>query len=66
MDGKYFNGDSKEETQDNALIRKGLTVEMMDITFSIDSATAAFVLSEKVWVIFLVAVFDIAMMRCVV
>lgn len=70
FDGKYFNGNSKEETQGNALIRKGfwatvVTVEMMDITFSIDSVTAAFGVSEKVWVIFLGAVFGIAMMRCV-
>jgi len=40
-----------------------LQVEMMDIAFSIDSISAAFGISEKVWVLFLGAIFGILMMR---
>ena len=40
-----------------------LQVELMDIAFSIDSLTAAFGVSEKVWVLFLGAIFGILMMR---
>jgi len=51
-------------------IQKGLlatiiTVEMMDITFSIDSVTAAFGVSEKIWVLFLGGILGIAMMRSI-
>jgi len=40
-----------------------LQVELMDIAFSIDSISAAFGISEKVWVLFLGAIFGILMMR---
>jgi len=40
-----------------------LQVEMMDIAFSIDSISAAFGVSEKVWVLFIGAIFGILMMR---
>jgi len=40
-----------------------LQVEMMDIAFSVDSVSAAFGLSEDVWVLFLGAIFGILMMR---
>jgi YkoY family integral membrane protein len=40
-----------------------LQVEMMDIAFSIDSVSAAFGISEDVWVLFLGAIFGILMMR---
>ncbi len=40
-----------------------LQVEMMDIAFSIDSVSAAFGISEQVWVLFLGAIFGILMMR---
>ena len=39
------------------------SVELMDIAFSIDSVTAAFGVSNKVWVLFLGAIFGILMMR---
>jgi len=40
-----------------------LMVEFMDIAFSIDSVTAAFGVSDEVWVLFLGAIFGILMMR---
>ncbi len=40
-----------------------LQVEMMDIAFSVDSVSAAFGISEDVWVLFLGAIFGILMMR---
>lgn len=59
-----------EESHDNVskVAKKGLwatviSVELMDIVFSIDSVAAALALSDKVWVLFLGAVFGILMMR---
>lgn len=51
-------------------VQKGLlatiiTVEIMDITFSIDSVTAAFGVSEKIWVLFLGGILGITMMRSI-
>lgn len=51
-------------------IQKGLlativAVEIMDITFSIDSVTAAFGVSEKIWVLFLGGILGITMMRSI-
>lgn len=59
-----------EESHDDAskTIYKGFwatvaSIELMDIVFSIDSVTAALAVSDKVWVLFLGAVFGILMMR---
>jgi len=59
-----------EESNDNVstVVQKGLlatiiSVEAMDIVFSIDSVTAALAVSDKVWALFLGAVFGILMMR---
>jgi len=67
MSSKYFFLNKKNEDG----TRQGsksfwmtvLQVEMMDIAFSIDSISAAFGISEKVWVLFLGAIFGILMMR---
>lgn len=64
----YFLGNKKEENNTVSAIRKGfwatvVTVELMDIAFSVDSITAAFGISNQVWVLFLGAVFGIVMMR---
>jgi len=48
-----------------SLLATIITVELMDITFSIDSVTAAFGVSEKVWVLFLGGILGIAMMRSI-
>lgn len=64
----YFrNKDSKDDGINNT-VQKGFwstiaSVELMDIAFSIDSITAAFGISSKVWVLFLGAIFGIIMMR---
>ncbi|AVK47524.1 hypothetical protein AXY43_05515 [Clostridium sp. MF28] len=66
---KGLFGNSEEEDPDIAKIaQKGLwatvaSVELMDIVFSIDSVTAALAVSDKVWVLFIGAVFGILMMR---
>ena len=59
-----------EENHDDAskAVYKGFwatvaSIELMDIVFSIDSVTAALAVSDKVWVLFLGAVFGILMMR---
>lgn len=61
---------SGEESHDDVskAIHKGFwttvaSIELMDIVFSIDSVTAALAVSDKVWVLFLGAVFGILMMR---
>ncbi|MBP2000843.1 YkoY family integral membrane protein [Paenibacillus shirakamiensis] len=43
--------------------RTVLTVELMDIAFSIDSVIAAFGISDKVWVLFLGGILGVLMMR---
>lgn len=61
----------KNNGKSNNSVKKGpksfwltvLQVEMMDIAFSVDSVSAAFGLSEDVWVLFLGAIFGILMMR---
>ena len=60
----------KEESKTIKAVNKGLwatifTVELMDIAFSIDSVTAAFGISNQVWVLFLGAILGILMMRFV-
>lgn len=68
MSLQYFFFNAKEE--DNGEIQASTSfwgtvvkVELMDIAFSIDSVLAAFGVSEKVWVLFLGAIFGILMMR---
>lgn len=69
MSVKYFFT-NKEDQEDNSIQQSDksfwavvLQVELMDIAFSIDSVLAAFGVSNKVWVLFLGAVFGILMMR---
>ena len=68
MSAKYFLSNKDED--DNAVVQSDksfwavvLQVELMDIAFSIDSVLAAFGVSEKIWVLFLGAIFGILMMR---
>jgi YkoY family integral membrane protein len=68
MSAKYFfmkneDDDSPVEGKAKSFWGVVLQVELMDIAFSIDSVLAAFGVSEKVWVLFLGAVFGILMMR---
>ena len=67
---KGLFGGGEEESHDDVskAIYKGFwttvaSIELMDIVFSIDSVTAALAVSDKVWVLFLGAVFGILMMR---
>lgn len=57
------NEDNKAKAGSSSFWMTVLQVEMMDIAFSIDSVSAAFGVSEKVWVLFLGAIFGILMMR---
>ena len=64
----FFFKKKPEEHEEVNAFKKGFwatiaTVELMDIAFSIDSVTAAFGVSNKVWVLFLGAIFGILMMR---
>lgn len=68
MSVKYFLSDKQDD--DNVVEQSNksfwavvLQVELMDIAFSIDSVLAAFGVSEKIWVLFLGAIFGIVMMR---
>ncbi|MCR3759057.1 TerC family protein [Clostridium felsineum] len=67
----HFAGKSQEdEVDETKALKKGfwgtvIMVELMDIAFSIDSVSAAFGVSNKVWVLFLGAVLGILSMRCV-
>lgn len=63
-----FGSGEEEGTDVSKVANKGLiatiiSVEAMDIVFSIDSVTAALAVSDKVWVLFLGAIFGILMMR---
>ncbi|AGX44782.1 TerC family protein [Clostridium saccharobutylicum] len=63
-----FGGSEEEEPDISKVVKKGLwatvaSVELMDIVFSIDSVTAALAVSDKMWVLFLGAIFGILMMR---
>ncbi|WEG12971.1 DUF475 domain-containing protein [Pullulanibacillus sp. KACC 23026] len=60
----------KKDDEDGEVENKGfgfwktvLVVELMDITFSLDSVIAAFGVSNKVWVLFLGGILGILMMR---
>ncbi|MDP4126187.1 MAG: TerC family protein [Bacillota bacterium] len=67
MSAKYFffSGDEEGETKpgSTSFWMTVLQVELMDIAFSIDSISAAFGVSEKVWVLFLGAIIGILAMR---
>jgi YkoY family integral membrane protein len=63
-----FGGGEEGHEDASKTIYKGFwttvaSIELMDIVFSIDSVTAALAVSDKVWVLFLGAVFGILMMR---
>jgi YkoY family integral membrane protein len=65
---KGLFGNGEEVSDVTKVTKKGLlativSVEIMDIVFSIDSVTAALAVSDKVWVLFLGAIFGIIMMR---
>ena len=64
----YFRNKDENEDGINDSLQKGfwatvLSIELMDITFSIDSVTAAFGVSNEMWVLFLGAIFGILAMR---
>lgn len=64
----YFRNKDEDEDGVNDALEKGfwatvISVELMDITFSIDSVTAAFGVSNQIWVLFLGAIFGILAMR---
>ena len=70
--GKFAKDKLSECNKDDEScgIHKGLlatiiTVELMDISFSVDSITAAFGVSEKIWVLFLGGILGITMMRSI-
>jgi len=75
MAAKYFLSKRAEAGDDDGapVVRKGgfwdtfwgvvVTVELMDISFSVDSILAAFAMSDKVWVLFLGGLLGILMMR---
>jgi YkoY family integral membrane protein len=59
---------NNEDIDESKVINKGFwatiaSVELMDIAFSIDSVSAAFGVSDKVWVLYLGAIFGILAMR---
>ncbi|AKG33355.1 TerC family protein [Paenibacillus durus] len=59
-------GDEEEEEIQNKTYgfwRTVLTVELMDIAFSVDSVIAAFGVSSEVWVLFLGGILGVLMMR---
>ncbi|KHD36158.1 membrane protein [Clostridium acetobutylicum] len=69
MTYSHFAGKAEDDEVDESKVsKKGFwatvaTVELMDIAFSIDSVSAAFGVSSKVWVLFLGAIFGILAMR---
>ncbi|KJS73636.1 MAG: membrane protein [Desulfotomaculum sp. BICA1-6] len=74
MAAKYFLAKKQEAGEEGEVkVRKGgfwdtfwgvvVTVELMDISFSVDSILAAFALSDQVWVLVLGGMLGILMMR---
>ncbi|WP_027416125.1 TerC family protein [Aneurinibacillus terranovensis] len=61
--GKDGDGDEEVKAKPKSFWRTVLTVELMDIAFSIDSVLAAFGVSNKVWVLFIGGVLGVLMMR---
>lgn len=55
--------EDKQLNVQRGLIATIVVVEFMDISFSVDSITAAFGISEKMWVLFLGGILGITMMR---
>jgi YkoY family integral membrane protein len=60
---KKNDGDDEVQPKKMGFWRTVLTVELMDIAFSIDSVIAAFGVSNQEWVLFLGGVLGILMMR---
>lgn len=76
MAGKFFMSKSSEDDGEEEMKVSGfwtklvgpfwaavITVELMDITFSVDSILAAFAMSSEVWVLFIGGILGILMMR---
>ncbi|AGL00492.1 TerC family protein [Desulfoscipio gibsoniae] len=78
MSAKYFMSRKQAEPaaddhDDEPKVRRGgfwdtfwgtvITVELMDISFSVDSILAAFAMSDQVWVLFMGGLLGILMMR---
>lgn len=61
--GGEENNDGISKMAKKGLVATVISVEAMDIVFSIDSITAALAISDQVWVLFLGALFGILMMR---
>lgn len=59
------NNDGVPDGLQKGLFATIVSIELMDISFSIDSITAAFGISEKIWVLFLGGILGIAMMRSI-
>ncbi|WP_217561170.1 TerC family protein [Paenibacillus sp. GbtcB18] len=57
------NDEGDVENKGAGFWRTVLTVELMDIAFSVDSVIAAFGISEQVWVLFLGGILGVLMMR---
>lgn len=60
---KKDDGEDEVENKGFSFWKTVLLVELMDITFSLDSVIAAFGVSNKVWVLFLGGILGILMMR---
>ncbi len=77
MAGKFFLSKSNHEEEEDAEVKISgfwvklvgpfwatvIAVELMDITFSVDSILAAFAMSSEVWVLFVGGLLGILMMR---
>ncbi|MDS0527163.1 TerC family protein [Clostridium sp. SHJSY1] len=64
----FYKKADEQGIDESKIINKGFwatiaSVELMDIAFSIDSVSAAFGVSEEIWVLFLGAIFGILAMR---
>ena len=64
-EGKEFKKDSWLVRVFGTFWATVISVEMMDIAFSVDSILAAFAISDKVWVLLVGGMFGILMMRTV-
>ncbi|WCF11369.1 TerC family protein [Paenibacillus thiaminolyticus] len=63
--GKKADEEDDIENKGRGFWRTVLTVELMDIAFSVDSVIAAFGVSDQVWVLFLGGILGVLMMRSV-
>jgi YkoY family integral membrane protein len=57
------NEDGEVEAKVRSFWKTVITVELMDIAFSVDSVIAAFGVSDQVWVLFLGGILGVLMMR---